>query len=801
MLYNLIKISVRNIGRKRLYSGINIVGLALTIAAAYLLYQYVDHQLSYDDFHRQEVYRINLKTLKDNELVNSDSRTPPILGKLAKSEIVGIEEITRLPIFGEAILTYKGKTIREKEILIGEPSHFKVLSYELISGDEAKALGEPFSIMISSNLARRIFNDEDPLYKTIVINNPNLDGSLNFKITGVFQDQPVNSHLRPNLLMSYATVLNLVSPQIDNSWYWNNLYTYVKLSKAQDPETIEFAMNELIENHMAEELDKMGVDWKINLQPIDKIYIENAHDFEFAGGGNKKLVNYLMMAGIFMLLVAYLNFINLYSAQAMSRFREVAIRKINGANLGQVFSQFIIQALIVNLVALSVAFTLVQLFHESVMTYLGFPEVDPNDLWKWLMFCLLSIIVSIIAGAYSSLFITSYKPVTSLKGDKNIKLQGVMVNKLLVIIQFAASVVLIYGTIVIYEQLVFAQQFDVGFSAKNKLIIKSPKAASSVEPRGSRPLKEALLKLSSVQGVSWLDEMPGNEIYWKAFEYECSNGEKLINPSRLVIGEDYFDLFEIKNLAGRSFKFEVDSFLSGVILNKKAIEMLGFDDPLDALDKQLQIDGHRLSIIGIKEDYYQESLKSTIKPQVFHYRKGKLNYIAASISSTAPKQTLNTVKATYEKLYPDSPFEYYWLDDHYNKQYQEDFAFGKLFRSFALLVILVSSMGIFALSLLNVAQKIVEVGIRKILGASVADIIQLLLKEYLLLITTSGIIGTFTGFLLMNNWLNNYVETISLSAWMVVVPVVLLTLFILIAIGYNIIKVAYMRPVKVIQQE
>lgn len=801
MVYNQLKIAIRNILRNRLYSFINIIGLGVTLAAIYILFIYVNYELSFDNFQRDQVYRVNLITKKDNEVVTSDSRTPLVLGKLLKEEIANVEHFTRVPLFGETIISYENQNVRERNALVTDPSHFDVLKYNIVQGDVKKALKEPFSVMISTSLSKKLFGDRDPLNQTIQLNNGNLDGSLDFRITAIFEDQPTNSHLRPHLLLSYATVLNLIGQHIDDSWYWNNLYTYVRLNAHADPDLVANQTNDLVQKYFGENLKKMGVNWSFDLQPVDKIYIEEAHVFEFDKGGNKKLVQYLSMAGMFMLLVAYVNFVNLFTAQSSGRLKEIAIRKINGAKVGHIISQFVLEAVIINAMALLVAFTMVQVFLGSIIDYFEFPPIQSGAFTNWIWLAIISFIVALPAGVYPAFLVSSFQPVISLKGTKNIRVKGVLLKKILVVFQFAASLILIYGTMVIYNQLSFARSYDVGFSTTNRLIVKSPMVSVEDNRIPLKPLKETLLNIATVEKVATLDEIPGNEIYWRAMDYECSNGTKLYKPSVLVVGEDYFDLFDIDSLAGRSFKYEVDSFLSGVILNRTATKALGIDHPGSAVGKSLTIDGHTLPVIGVVEDYFQQSLKTPIKPIVFHFRKNRLHYIALTLDQRHDHSSIDVIGNAYKKMFPTSPFEYYYLDEFYNKQYLPDLMFGKLFRSFAFLVIFVASMGIFALSLLGVSQRTKEVGIRKILGASLLSVLKLLTREYLLLIVFASVAGLPLGYFIMDNWLKNFTYKITPGWWMIIFPAIVMAIVILIAIGYNAIKVAINKPVNAIRHE
>ncbi|MDN5210656.1 ABC transporter permease [Fulvivirgaceae bacterium BMA12] len=803
MWLNYLKIALRNTWKYRTFSLVNIIGLSVGMATFYVIFSYVQYELGYDNFHKayDQLYRVNLVTKKDGEVITKDSRTPPAVGKLMKNEIPGVIDFTRVVIFGEGIISCKEKSIREKNILLTDPEHFDVLSYEMIHGAGRESLREPMSVVISASMANLLFGAGDPINQFININSGNLDGSSDFVVRGVFKDQEAQSHLRPNILISYATVHKFLNKQIDDSWDWNNLYTYVRITKGASASHIKKQLQLLAQERIGEKLDGMQVEWEFILQPVADIYIESGYQYEFASGGNKKIVYLLSVIAFFILLIAYVNFINLATSQSTRRSREVGIRKVNGARQMQLIPQFMCEALITNVFSFLVAFTLVQSLYAGLATYFQLPTMQGAILQHWPYFGAFVLFSTLISGIYPAMVLSSFKPTSMIKGTENLKIKGILLKKILVVIQFTISLILILGTLTIYLQLQFIRDFDLGLNLHNQLIVKSPRLNLDNHAARSDTFKKKLLDLSFVEKVASLNEIPGNEIYWRSATFESNNGNILNNPSILPVDDNYFKVFDINLLVGRTFKRKTDTYENAVIINKRAAEVLGFTSPGNAIGHSVVTEGMTSEIVGVVDNYYQESLKKTIQPVVFRYSSSMLNYFAINISDTKTGNIIKEVEATFKNMFPDSPFEYFFLDEFYQKQYIPDVLFGKLFNFFALLAILVASLGIFALSLINVLQRTKEIGIRKVLGASVTSILGLLSKEYFLLIFMATIIGLPIAYWSMKLWLINFVVHVELSWWLFVIPPLIMGVVIVITIAYNSIKAALTDPVKSIRYE
>ncbi len=803
MWLNYLKIALRNTWKYRTFSLVNIIGLSVGMATFYVIFSYVQYELGYDNFHEayDRLYRVNLVTKKDGEVITKDSRTPPAIGKLMKNEIPGVMDFTRVVIFGEGIISCEEKSIREKNILVTDPEHFDVLSYEMTLGAGKESLREPMSVVISASMANLLFGERDPINQFININSGNLDGSSDFMVRGVFKDQDVHSHLRPNVLISYATIHQFINKQIDDSWDWNNLYTYIKTAKDVSPSHIKRQLQLLVQDRIGEKLDGMQVEWEFVLQPVEDIYIDAGYQYEFARGGNKKIVYLLSVIAFFILLIAYVNFINLATSQSTRRSREVGIRKVNGARQAQLIPQFMCESLIINILSFLVAFTLVQSLYTNLADYFRLPPMQGAILSYWPYFGVFVALSTFISGLYPAMVLSSFKPTNMMRGTENLKIKGILLKKVLVVIQFSISLILILGTLTIYLQLQFIRDFDLGINLHNQLIIKSPRLNPEDHAARSDAFKKELLRVGSVEKVASLNEIPGNEIYWRAATFESNSGSILNNPSILPVDDNYFSVFGINLLHGRAFKRETDTYESAVIINRKAADVLGFTTPGNAIGHTVTTEGMTSEIVGVVDNYYQESLKKTIQPVVFRYSSSMLNYFAININGTGADNVIKEVKATFKNMFPDSPFEYFFLDDFYQKQYVPDVLFGKLFNFFALLAILVASLGIFALSLINVLQRTKEIGIRKVLGASATNILGLLSKEYFFLILIATVIGLPVAYWSMKLWLINFVVHVELSWWLFVIPPFVMGVVIVITIAYNSIKAALTDPVKSIRYE
>ena len=600
--------------------------------------------------------------------------------------------------------------------------------------------------------------------------------------------------------MSYATIHKFVNNQIDDSWDWNYLYTYIKTTKGVVPSLINNQLHALVKDRIGEKLAKMQVEWQFTLQPITDIYIDSAYQHEFAGGGNKKIVYLLTGVALFVLLIAYVNFINLSTSQSTRRLKEVGVRKVNGAQPLQLVQQFIFEAFIINVFSFFIAFTLIQSSYSSLAAYFQLPP--QRDLWSdWPFFSGFILLSTILSALYPALVLSSFKPANMMKGFGSLKFKGILLKKVLVVIQFAVSLILILGTISIYSQLQFIKDFDLGFNPHKQLIVKTPELNLEQGVVRLESFKKRLLDISQVEKVALLYEIPGNEIYWRPAIFEGNNGTTLTNPSILPVGTDYFDVFDINLLAGRTFVPARDSARRSVVINNKAAGLLGFTKPEDAIGKSVVTGETTSEIVGVVANYYQESLKKPIKPVVFRFSTIMSHYFAINNLGDNQARTIQNVEAIFKEMFPDSPFEYFFLDEYYQKQYLPDVLFGKLFNFFALLAILVAALGIFALSLIQALQRTKEIGIRKVLGATVPDVLGLLSREYFRLMVLSAAIGLPVAYWVMKLWLNNFVVQVKLSWWLFIVPPMVMTLVIVATIAYNSIKVALTDPVKSIRYE
>ena len=460
--------------------------------------------------------------------------------------------------------------------------------------------------------------------------------------------------------------------------------------------------------------------------------------------------------------------------------------------------QFLYEALIINILSFLIAFTLVQALHGTLINFFQLPpqgDVAPG----WVIFAIFVLFSTVFSGLYPALALSSFKPTNMVKGG--VKLKGVLLKKILVVVQFAVSLILIMGTATIYLQLQFIRDFDLGLDLHNQLIVKAPRLNLNEGAVQSETFQKRLLGIARVEKVTALNEIPGNEIYWRAATFEASNGNTLNNPSVLPVGTGYFSVFGINLLAGRTFSATKDNYHGTVIINQKAALALGFTKPEDAIGRSVKTGEITSEIVGVVDNHYQESLKKPIQPVVFRFSHQMMNYFAINSHADDVALTVKAVQAAFEEMFPDSPFEYYFLDEFYQKQYLPDVLFGKLFNFFALLAILVAALGIFALSLIHSLQRTKEIGIRKVLGASAADVLRLLSWEYFRLMFLSAIIGLPVAYWAMRLWLNNFVVQIGLDWWLFGIPPMVMTLVIIVTIAYNSLKVALTDPVQSIRYE
>lgn len=816
MTSKLLLTAFRNLKKNRFFSLLNILGLAVGMMVFLLVAQYVKFERSYEDFipDKKNIYRVSLTGYRHNELILATAQNYPATGIAMKNEIpevMGYARLFNLGYRNNVVMTNENAkpqpvAIKQRRLLTADSSFLPMMGYEMVKGNAVTALAAPNTAVISETQAQLYFGKEDPLGKTLRFQDDDRNDEL-ITITGVIKDLPPNTHLKFDMLMSSSTVL---PASFDQNWSRDVLFTYVQLRPGTDPKTVEAKLPALLAKYKPT-LTENNEKQLLALQPLPSIHLHSDLAEEPDTNGNASIVFFISLIGLFALVIAWINYINLSTARAVNRAKEVGVRKVVGASKYQLVQQFLTEAALINLLSVAIAWGLAVLAlpYFNALSGLSLTIAYLAQPWFIALLLILWMAGSLLSGFYPALVLSSFKPVTVLKGKFRNSQSGVLLRKGLVVGQFVASVALIAGTIIVYLQLDFMLHRNIGMNISQVMIVEHPSFVPGGKTRKAYNdamdvFRNELEKSPGVQVVTSSLTIPG-----KPREYKVkimNTGEQSDSVMARINSMDYnfLDVFKMKLVAGRNFSkdFPVDRD-SSVIVTETAALLLGYKTPDEAIGKSITIVDNRreiATIVGVVNDYHQLSLKKPLEPGVFSYSPYS-QYYAVRISTSNLNRTMQGVQQSWATAFAGNPFEYYFLDDYFNRQYTSEKKFGNLFIVFALFAIIISCLGLFGLSAFIASQRIKEIGIRKIMGASVMNITTMLSKDFLKLVIIAIIISTPIAWFVMNKWMEGFAYRIDISPWVFVVAGLVALLIALATVSFQGIKVAITNPVKNLRTE
>jgi putative ABC transport system permease protein len=803
MIKNYIITSFRNLWRIKFFSITNILGLAIGMAGCLLILQYVTYETSYDKFHKnhENIYRVQYNQYKNGESLFKCAAAVPAVGPAMKDNFPEVLEYSRaFPISGT--VTYKDKSFRESKMQIATPSFIQMLTFPLIIGEADKALSDVNTVVITEEIAKKYFGDEDPLGKTLTWN-----GEYNFAVSGVLQNVPKNSHIKFGLLFSYRTLNELSEQQSETAWGWYDFNTYVELASGTDPLVFQNKFQKWLENEKREEWESRNSRQEFILQPLTDIhlYSDLLQESEPEENGDGDSVFFLLIIAFFILFIAWVNFINLSTSRSIDRAKEVGIRKVVGATKKQLIRQFTFESLILNILAAMISILLVAIllpgFNHLMNINLSFKILAESNFWITLLG--LFFLGAFLSGLYPAFVLSSYQPVLVLKGKLGSQKKGLLLRKALVIFQFTASIFLITGTITVYNQLMFMKNQDLGVNINQTIVLRAPGIADSLYASKAKTFKNEVLNFSQVKSFSAATNVPGDEIFW-------ANGirkvEETSDQSKVIymigMDQDYIPSYDLEIIAGRNFMKDYSQDDSAVIINSNAIPYLGFKNAEEAINRKVRLSGKNRPIVGVINNYNQLSLKTATIPLVFLYQPTNNNrFYSIKINSDNPQQIINQLNDKWQDFFAGNPFDYFILDEFYNRQYGNEVRAGNAAGIFAVLAIIIASLGLFALAALSMLQRTKEIGIRKVLGAKVSSISILLSMEYIKLIIWSNIIAAPISYFLLDKWLENFAYRVDIGWKSFVLSALIITIIAFVAISFQLIKTTKVNPVDTLKYE
>ena len=804
MIRNYLKIAWRNIMRHKAYSGINILGLAIGIAACLLILQYVSFELSYENFHvnKDRIYRVQQDRYDNGKLSTQWAAGAYAVGNSFKDAIPDIEDYVKVVQNGRLTAEINNQPLKIEKVYFASSSFFNIFTYPLVAGNKNTALKEPFTAALSETTARKIFGSVNVVGKTLELNR-----NTNYTITAVYKDAPVNTQLKPDILLSYTTYLKLVGPDNnpETAWEWDGCLTYILLRKGADPAAVEKKIPPIVEKGVGADMRKFNASVTYLLQPLKDIHLYSHYMGEPGENGDGKTVYLLLGIDFFILVIAWVNYINLATARAITRAREVGVRKAVGSQRRQLIVQFLSESALLNGFALVLALLIVLIAIPGFKTLTG--QQLSFSLFSepvfWLSLISLFLLGIFFSGLYPAFVLSGFKPIEVLKGKTSTTKQSALLRKSLVVFQFAASLFLLIGTVTVYRQIQYMRRQSLGINIEETLVVTAPIVGiDSTFLHKMTAFKQELKKQSSIKNITVSTSIP-SETGWNAGGIRLVGQDESKQKQYRVIGidYDYIKTFEIKLIAGRAFAKEFGSDKNSVIFNRKGIEQLGFNKPKEAIGKKIEFWGNQYTIEGVTENFHQQSLRDAYDPLILRLIPDNNGSISIKTSATQTSQTINSVKAEWNKFFPGNTFEYFFLDDHFGEQYKADQRFGQLFSLFTSLAILVACLGLFGLASFTTLQRTKEIGIRKVLGASVTNILKLLFGEFAFLLLIAFIIATPVAWFTTANWLQGYAFRINLQWTYFVLPFVTIIAIALITVSFQSIKAAIANPVKSLRTE
>ncbi len=807
MLYSYFRTALRSLLKNKVFSFLNIFGLAIGMACCMIIFQYVTYEQSYDKFHsnHENLYRVNYNYYKNGETIFECAAAVPAVGKAMRDNFPEVEEYAiAFPTGG--IITYQDKSFRESKIQLATPSWLTMFNWPLIQGDINTVLDGPKKAVLTETTAKKYFGDEDPIGKYINWSNGWLGGE--YLVTGVVADVPENSHITFSMLFSHSTLREPSEGGSETNWGWYDHNTYVSLQDGTDPKAFDARFAEYLYELRGEGFEKNNSLQEFPLQAITDIHLgaDLLQESQPEDKGDAQSVYILGILAIFILAIAWVNYINLASAKSLERAKEVGVRKVLGAYRAQLIRQFIVESILVNLIAAVISILIVVI----VLPYFNQLTNSPLSLslifnsGTWLLVISVFLAGALLSGLYPAFVLSSFKPITVLKGKFRSSGSGNLLRKVLVTFQFTASVFLIAGTFIVYKQMNFLKNHDLGFDMEQTMVLRGPSVlqVDSLWNSYVSGFKNSVTRLAAVESFSTSTNVPGNEIFWtngaKKAEAPDSDYKTMYNVG---IDYDYVPNYEIELVVGRNFDQSFPTDTAAAIFNVAGIEFLGFESPEEALGRKVRHNGMDKTIIGVLDNYNQMSLKTQVAPIIYILNEASDSFFSVKFTGSNVEETTAEVFRIWEEFFPGNPIDYFYLDNFFNRQYAKDDQFGAAFSIFTGLAIIVSCLGLFGLSAFSALQRTKEIGIRKVLGASVPRILLLLSKEYMLLILFSIVIGVPLIYFFMDYWLSDFAYRTTME-WFTFVGAGLIVLMVaILTVSFQTLRSARANPSSTLRYE
>lgn len=800
MIKSYFKIAVRSLLKNKIYAFLNIFGLTVGITCSLLIFLYVQDELTYDQHHTRagQIVRASCEYFLPND--GGSEKWAQISGIVAQYMVKDYPEIlssVRFQKWTSQVIEKPGGTQRfYQDITWADSNVFQLFDFPLVDGNPETALLDPYTVVISKQAATRYFGKTDVVGE--VLRFP--DNNYELKVTGVLEDIPANSHLKFDLLGSYETLR--ATNRIARSWWGFNSHTYLETVPGTDVKALEAKLKRISANYILDQETGSGYRQEYMLVPFKDIHLKSSLRAEYEANGNESYVYIFSFVGVFILLIACINFMNLATARSVNRAKEVGVRKVVGAYRKHLIGQFLSESVFMAFVALVLSVGLVLLtlpalngFTGKVMSFNPFE----NSLLG-IALIVITLFVGVLSGSYPAFVLSAFKPTQTLKGSFKTSAKGAVLRKGLVVLQFLISISLIISTLVVFNQLSHMRNLELGFEKERMIFIPSRFGSGTAE--NFQVLKDRLEQFPEINGVTLSSRVPGKEMGNNVVRLGWDQNADWSDMRFITVDYDFIQVYDLELVAGRGFdrSFGTDEN-EGFILNEAGVNRLGFASPEEAIGKQLAWQQRQGRVIGVLKDFYFMSVQNAIEPFIMPMQQGTPGYLSARVETANFDQVIKRVESAYREIMPDRIFEYSFLNEDFDQQYQSEESFSSVFTFFAMIAILIACLGLYGLAAYTAQQKVKEIGIRKVLGATETGVVILLSRDFVKLVLFSFVIAAPLSYFLMDSWLKEFAERIDIGAGVFLLAAGISLLIAVSTVSYQSIKAAFANPIKSLRYE
>jgi len=801
MIISYLKGFFRSLWRNKIYSLINILGLAIGIASCLLILSYVYHEIDYDKHHKNadNLYRVYFKGQMGGNYLEV-ATTGGSMGRILFDELPEVTNHTRLLHIPRSVLiSYNDKNFYQEHIIYADSTFFDLFGYDFLRGDPQTALSESHSVVLTEKTANKYFGDEDPMGKMLEWNK-----DKNYRVVGIIENPKNSSHINFEMLVSHVTLYDhpVYSRYIDELFSFMT-FNYVELEPGTDVSEMNEKIAGIIEKYMGDDMREIGAELAYFIQPVKSIHLESHLTHELEDNGNKSSVYIFSAIAVLILVIACINFVNLSTAKATTRAKEVGLRKVLGANRQALFQQFMGETFIVTLISMAIALVVIDLLIPVISKLTNGPfEIMIFEHWYFIPVLIgFILIVTLIAGFYPAIYISSYNPIKVIKGNFARGSGKPIFRNVMVTLQFIITIFLIACTLVIFKQMDFTRKKEMGVSIDN-MIIAPLRSRQMMEHYDSQ--KAELMQVPGVEEICSFSAYVGNFQQRRGYYAEGELSDNMWMLRNIQVDYNWLDIMDIDLIQGRNFSSTVQADSAAIIVNKALVTEVGWLDPIGktiSLPGPEGIDGPQFKVIGVTDDFNYASLHETVKPLIIHIDPNRVRYIGIKYDPSASNTLLANLTEKWEQLNPGYPFDYFFLEEKFKQLYYSEKQMAGVFSNFTYLAIIIACLGLFGLVSFITEKRIKEIGIRKVLGSSVNDIIMLFNKNFFILVIIASVISIPLAWYAMHRWLQNFAYHARIDWWIFIISMIAALAISVITVTIQTFKSASKNPVDAIKYE